>query len=213
MLYWHLHCNSKCYCSSSEAYWQKQPPEVFYKKGIVTNFSKFTRKHLCQEEACVLKRHYCRFFPVNFPKFVGTLFLQNTFGQLLLYLEPCQISVIEVFHRNSKSLTVFAKKKTSYMFEGSNHALLAVSFSCIVNKITWRYSSSYSQMFLKTGVLKNFANFTGKQLRYNFYLIKLKALSPATLLKRLQHRCFPVNFLKFLRTPFSTVHLGSCFLT
>ena len=212
MLYWHLHCNSKCYCSSSEAYWQR-PPEVFYKKGIVTNFSKFTRKHLCQEEACVLKRHYCRFFPVNFPKFVGTLFLQNTFGQLLLYLEPCQISVIEVFHRNSKSLTVFAKKKTSYMFEGSNHALLAVSFSCIVNKITWRYSSSYSQMFLKIGVLKNFANFTGKQLRYNFYLIKLKALSPATLLKRLQHRCFPVNFLKFLRTPFSTVHLGSCFLT
>ena len=212
MLYWHLHCNSKCYCSSSEAYWQKQPPEVFYKKGIVTNFSKFTRKHLCQEEACVLKRHYCRFFPVNFPKFVGTLFLQNTFGQLLLYLEPCQISVIEVFHRNSKSLTVFAKKKT-YMFEGSNHALLAVSFSCIVNKITWRYSSSYSQMFLKIGVLKNFANFTGKQLRYNFYLIKLKALSPATLLKRLQHRCFPVKFLKFLRTPFSTVHLGSCFLT
>ena len=33
-------------------------------------------------------------------------------------------------------------------------------------------------------------------------------LRPATLLKkRLWHRCFPVNFAKFLRTPFSTEHL------
>ena len=37
------------------------------------------------------------------------------------------------------------------------------------------------------------------------FLIKLQAsgLSPTTLLKkRLWHSCFPVNFLKFLRTPF-----------
>ena len=27
---------------------QKQPPEVFYKKGVLRNFSKFTWKHLCQ---------------------------------------------------------------------------------------------------------------------------------------------------------------------
>ena len=34
------------------------------------------------------------------------------------------------------------------------------------------------------------------------FLIKLQA-EPATLLKkRLWHRCFPVNFVKFLRTPF-----------
>ena len=35
-----------------------------------------------------------------------------------------------------------------------------------------------------------------------------KNVSPATLLKkRLWHRCFPVNFAKFLRTPFLTEHL------
>ena len=35
-------------------------------------------------------------------------------------------------------------------------------------------------------------------------------LSPATLLnKRLSHRCFPVNFLKFLKTSFFTEHLGT----
>ena len=27
---------------------QKQPPEVFYKKGVLKNFTKFTGKHLCQ---------------------------------------------------------------------------------------------------------------------------------------------------------------------
>ena len=27
---------------------QKQPPEVFCKKGVLRNFSKFTGKHLCQ---------------------------------------------------------------------------------------------------------------------------------------------------------------------
>ena len=26
---------------------QKQPPEVFYKKGVLKNFRKFTGKHLC----------------------------------------------------------------------------------------------------------------------------------------------------------------------
>ena len=42
------------------------------------------------------------------------------------------------------------------------------------------------------------------------FSIKLQALGPrsATLLKkRLWHRCFPVNFVKFLRTPFYTEHL------
>ena len=27
---------------------QKQPPEVFYKKGVLKFFAKFTRKYLCQ---------------------------------------------------------------------------------------------------------------------------------------------------------------------
>ena len=27
---------------------QKQPPEMFCKKGVLRNFAKFTEKHLCQ---------------------------------------------------------------------------------------------------------------------------------------------------------------------
>ena len=52
----------------------------------------------------------------------------------------------------------------------------------------------YSQMFFKIGVLKNFANFTVKHLCWSLFLIKLQAK------KRLQHRCCPVVFAKFLRT-------------
>ena len=49
----------------------------------------------------------------------------------------------------------------------------------------------------------------------NFVMIKIAekpwqiiGLRPATLLrKRLWHRCFPVNFAKFIRTPFIIEHL------
>ena len=69
---------------------------------------KFTGKHLFQ--SLFFKRFYYRFFPVNFSKFVGPLYLQNTIGRLLLHLEPCQISTIELFCGKSKSLTVSEKE-------------------------------------------------------------------------------------------------------
>ena len=60
--------------------------------------------------------------------------------------------------------------------------------------------------FVRKGVLRNFAKFTGKHLCQS--LIFTKGLRPATLLKkRLWHKCFPVNFAKFLRTPFLKEHL------
>ena len=61
------------------------------------------------------------------------------------------------------------------------------------------FRSSRSQMFLRIGVLKNFANFTGKHLRWSLFLIKLQSCS--FIKKRLQRKCFPVKFAKLLRTP------------
>ena len=58
--------------------------------------------------------------------------------------------------------------------------------------------SSHRRYSVREGLLKNFGNFTGNYLCWNILLIKLQAFSPATLLKRLQHRCFAV---KCLRTP------------
>ena len=62
--------------------------------------------------------------------------------------------------------------------------------------------SSRLQMFFKIGAFKSFAKFTGKHLCWSLFLKKLAGSRPATLLKRLQHRCFPVRFTKLLKTPF-----------
>ena len=61
---------------------QKQPPKVFYKKGILENFAKFTGKHLCQSPFFnqVEGQLWHRCFPVNFTKFPRTLFLTEHLG-------------------------------------------------------------------------------------------------------------------------------------
>ena len=70
------------------------------------------------------------------------------------------------------------------------------------------YRSSQQEVFCKKGVLRNFSKFTGKHLCPRLFFNKVAGLRPATLLKkRLWHRCFPVNFAKFLRIPFFTEHL------
>ena len=54
------------------------------KIGILRNFTKFTGK--CEPQACNVfkKRLWHKCFAVNFVKFLGTPFLQNTSGRLLL---------------------------------------------------------------------------------------------------------------------------------
>ena len=57
---------------------------------------------------------------------------------------------------------------------------------------------------MKKGVLKNFSKFTGKHLCQSFFFNKVPGG---------RHRCFPVNFAKFLRTPFYRTPLDDCFET
>ena len=68
----------------------------------------------------------------------------------------------------------------------------------------WLYKNKQKQsfgMFCKKGVLKTFAKFTGKHLRWSLFFHKVADLSPATLLiERLWDRCFPANFANFLKT-------------
>ena len=49
---------------------------MFYKNGVLRNFTKFTRKYLCQ-----------RCFPVNFAKSIRTPFFTEHLGWLLLKLQ------------------------------------------------------------------------------------------------------------------------------
>ena len=79
-------------------------------------------------------------------------------------------------------------------------------------------------MFCKKGVLKNFTKFTGKHLCQSLFFNEVAGLRPTSspercagdevgpeacnfIKKRLWHRCFPVNFVKYLRTPISIEHL------
>ena len=52
--------------------------------------------------------------------------------------------------------------------------------------------SSHKRCSMRKVVLGNFAKFTGKHLCQSLFFNKL------------WHRCFPVNFAKFLRTPYRT---------
>ena len=70
------------------------------------------------------------------------------------------------------------------------------------------FRSSHQRCSIKKGVFRNFTKFTGNTCARVSFLIKLQALK-----KRLWHRCFPVNFAKFLRTPFYGTPLDDCFWT
>ena len=54
---------------------EKQPPEVFCKKGALRNFGKFTGKHPCLRPAALLKKRLAQMFPGNFVKFLRTWWL------------------------------------------------------------------------------------------------------------------------------------------
>ena len=69
----------------------------------------------------------------------------------------------------------------------------------------WLIQKQPPEVFCKKSVFRNFPKFTGKHLYLSLFFNKVAGLrpQPATLLKkRLWHRWFPVNFAKFLRTPF-----------
>ena len=58
---------------------------------------------------------------------------------------------------------------------------------------------------VKKVFLGNFAKFTGKHQCQSLFFNKVAG--PTLSKKKLWHRCFPVNFAKFLRAPFLTEHL------
>ena len=64
-----------------------------------------------------------------------------------------------------------------------------VKETCQKVNMFWRkiFRRSKYEMLFKIGVLKNFGNFKGKHLYWSLFFW-------------FQHRCFPVKFIKFLRT-------------
>ena len=81
-----------------------------------------------------------------------------------------------------------------YCWLSPSKCRLGILLKPIVN-IYIESRSSHQRCSIRKGVLKNFTKFTGKHL------------CQSLLKKRFWHRCFPVNFAKFLRTPFLTEYL------
>ena len=112
-------------------------------------------------------------------------------------------------------LTIFAKSSILDVWQGSEYASetrFSLQHTSVHGQISLRHRThirnSHPEVFIIKGALRNFAKLTEKHLCQSLFFNKLAALSPATLLKKsLRYRCFPVNFAKFLRTPFIIEHL------
>ena len=86
-----------------------------------------------------------------------------------------------------------------------NWYIVSPSLACATQsrRTACKFQKKPLEVFFKKNVLKNFAKFTGKHLCQSLFCNKVAGCQPANLLKkRLWHWCFPMNFTKFLRTPF-----------
>ena len=74
---------------------QKQPPEVFYKKRCCARVSFLIKL----QAACnfIKNETLSQCFPVNFAKFLRALFSQNTSGRLLLMFVAKNVNVKEYY--------------------------------------------------------------------------------------------------------------------
>ena len=97
-------------------------------------------------------------------------------------------------------------KKEDKKLDSNKLKSFAKSILLFCKKMGWGLKPSRSRhrrCSVKKGVLRNFEKFIGQHLCQSLLLEKSYRLRPATLLKkRLGHRCCPMNFAKFLRTPF-----------
>ena len=107
------------------------------------------------------------------------------------------------------------KEKTANLVSGRKAEL----YNCrlwkrLTTDLIWYYRSSYLEVFCRKGTLKKFREIHRKTPVPEPLFNKVAGLRPETLLKkRLWHRPFPVNFAKFLRTPFFIGHLRWLLLT
>ena len=71
------------------------------------------------------------------------------------------------------------------------------------SKLKGKHRKQTLKVFCQKGVLKYFAKFLKKYLCQSLFFNKVADWKPETLSKkRLQHRCFPVNFVNFSRRLF-----------
>ena len=123
-----------------------------------------------------------------------------------VYFSPYQRNIVCEYKLHGKPIMKY-QSWTCFWYWCSRNQFFNVKLKLLMNKFLF-FSVSWTHFqkqpfadVLKTGVLKIFANFTGKHLYWSPFLKNLK--------KRLQTRCFRSKFAKFLRTLFSQNTFGS----
>ena len=103
--------------------------------------------------------------------------------------------------------------KTTLIFDAIDCFTQTNNMNCVkviqlVLLPNFQYKSNRLEVFCKKGVLKNLPKFYRKTPVPEPLFNKVTGLRCANLFKkRVWHRCFPVNFAKFLRTPFFMEYL------
>ena len=111
-------------------------------------------------------------------------------------------------HKNTSLSQLYQPPKHFFLRTRITSYFLPVNIAkVLITAFLYTSRSSRLQMFFKIGVLKSFANFTGKHLCWSLFFKNVQAQGLQLYLKRLQHRCFPVRFTKFLKTPSFIEHL------
>ena len=177
-------------------------------KGVLRNFEKFIRKHLCQSLffnkvagltlSTLLKQrlwHGC--FPVNFTKFLRTSFLQNTSGRLLLiFVAPAwslPTGIRNFFWKLGQETCSFPEKleKASLNFTWNIRGLeirsqLFSKFRKVQIIPHYLVKKQPPKVSCKKRCSQKFRKFhrNFQHLQWSLFLIKWQACKPATLSKR-----------------------------
>ena len=132
-------------------------------------------------------------FHWNLQNFLEHLFLKTTCLRVNLYLQCMK----------KKHLTISSKRFYHRYLTWFSVRLWATMIVFAIT-IQMTITSSHQRCSARESVLRNFAKFRGKHLCQVLFFNKVAGPNPATLFKkRLWHRCFPLNFAKILRIPFS----------
>ena len=100
-----------------------------------------------------------------------------------------QLTQLSLFHTADSNLNLFSVSCSRFEDE------IAKPYSRFRQfQVNWQLQKHSSAGILWKRVLRNFTKFKEQHLCLSLFLIKLFR-------KRLQHRCFPVNFAKLLGTP------------
>ena len=165
--------------------WKLAPQWQIYWKEVIPEFYYPFKPFIVKssQQRCSIKKGVLR----NFTKFIGKPLCQSLFFSKVTGLRHMDFPVNFV-----KFLRI------PFLQNISGRLLLKLFLMWLF----WKIPKQFLEVFCQKGVLKNFAKFTGNSPFNN------AGLSPPTLLKKIPlHRCFPMKFAKFSRTPFLKEHL------